>query len=104
MIMEGIEKRSRIPIQLIMIANDERYHIVQPASEYYKISRNDFIFAQDDIKNYFDMAGIAISSEDALRLYEYTDGWVAAVYLQQLSYRRTGDILHALSVTSSVKK
>lgn len=95
MIMEGIEKRSRIPIQLIMIANDERYHIVQPASESYKISRNDFIFAPDDIKNYFDMAGMAISNEDALRLYEYTDGWVAAVYLQQLSYRRTGDILHA---------
>ena len=103
MIWQGIEKRSRIPIQIMLISNDEKYQWLGSTSDLFRIVRDDLILRPDHIKNYFELANLYISYEDATRLYEYTDGWIAAVYLQQLSYKRTGDILHAKAATLLMK-
>jgi len=95
MILEEIKQRRKYSIHLIMISNCENNCPYTETEKKYNITRADFIFSKVDIKDYFQTAETTISMEDAAKLYEYTKGWIAAIYLQLLSYKRTGDILHS---------
>jgi LuxR family maltose regulon positive regulatory protein len=45
-----------------------------------------------EIREYFALCGSTLSPEDALSLREATEGWISAVYLSLLWYKKTGDL------------
>lgn len=44
----------------------------------------------EDICRYYALAGMSISSEEALTIAGYTEGWIIAVYLQLCAFKETG--------------
>ena len=95
MILEGTRQREKMQIHLLFLSNREDAVLDPFFSGSHQIIRKDFIFSATDILQYFKMAESEIRMEDAIRLYDYTNGWIAAIYLQLLSLKRTGDILHS---------
>lgn len=62
------------------------------------ITASDLRLDADDIRRYYDLAGIRIAPEDALGLARYTEGWMIAVYLQLRALRETGGFEHTAGI------
>ena len=54
----------------------------------YYIDTEDLRLQISDIKSYFRLCGETISKSDAGKLYHYTEGWIAALYLIMLQIKR----------------
>lgn len=50
------------------------------------ITREDLEFMPEDIMGFYKAHNIEISVIDAQKIYDYTEGWISAIYLQMISY------------------
>lgn len=57
----------------------------------YKLAPQDLTFTKHDAEGYYTQAGLHITPEQLERVYERSDGWIAALYLQMLAFVQTGD-------------
>lgn len=58
----------------------------------YLIDKRDFEFTQDEIVEYYKLCGVHLKQHEASVLYDYTEGWVSALYLCMLSFLQEGRI------------
>ncbi|WP_170138088.1 LuxR C-terminal-related transcriptional regulator [Anaerobacterium chartisolvens] len=62
------------------------------------IRTEDLRLNSEDIRQYCRLCGISVSKEEAGKIYEYTEGWIAAVYLTVLQMQRDEGIVPGLSL------
>ena len=56
------------------------------------IITEDFAFRPLDIAQYYNLCGFKINKQQVNKLYEYSEGWISALYLYMLEYIEKGDI------------
>lgn len=56
------------------------------------ITASDLRLDAEDVRRYYTLSGVDISAGDAKEIARYTEGWIAAVYLQLSAYRDTRSI------------
>lgn len=52
------------------------------------ITKSDLVFSKNDFIAYYKLCGVMLSEQEQNDLYRYTEGWVAALYLQMLAYQQ----------------
>src|SRR5574344_744695 len=50
------------------------------------IGKSDLEFSANEISTYFRCCGVKLSDNESDYLYQYTEGWISAIYLQLLHY------------------
>ncbi len=79
-------KLHRIFLTQLMDMEDEslitQYHILYVGADYFR-------FTIQDIQQYFACVGIALTKEQLNQVYCYTEGWIAAIYLQMINFIET---------------
>ncbi|HWR31599.1 MAG TPA: helix-turn-helix transcriptional regulator, partial [Negativicutes bacterium] len=68
------------------------------------IDKGQFEFTQDEIIEYYRLCGICLKPTEAVELYNYTEGWISALYLSMLSFLREGRIEHQVSLHELIEK
>ena len=68
------------------------------------IDKGQFAFTQDEIIEYYRLCGICLKPTEAAELYNYTEGWISALYLSMLSFLREGRIEHQVSLHELIEK
>ncbi|MCM1308596.1 MAG: LuxR C-terminal-related transcriptional regulator [Butyrivibrio sp.] len=68
------------------------------------IGKEDMQLSAKDIVEYFRQHGIKLSRENAAKLYEYSEGWLSAIYLQMINYTETGGFDNNASIDAMVEK
>ncbi|MDD3661158.1 MAG: hypothetical protein PHT89_10610, partial [Lachnospiraceae bacterium] len=61
-------------------------------AEVYQLRTKDFCLEAADIIKFYRSNDLQIEAEEAVSIAEYTQGWAVAVYLQMLSYKKTGRV------------
>lgn len=56
------------------------------------ISQKEFMLVKEETEELFRINGIELDEGQLVHVYEYTDGWIAAVSLLLLDYQRTGNL------------
>lgn len=56
------------------------------------IATSDLRLEAEDIRRFYALSGTVLSAEEIRRITRYTEGWVAAVYLQLQAYQDTGTL------------
>lgn len=56
------------------------------------IIAEDFTFKPLDIAEYYKLCGFKINKQEVNKLYEYSEGWISALYLYMLEYIEKGEI------------
>ena len=51
-----------------------------------------------DIREYYALCGVSVPDEELTRLYEYSEGWILALFLQMKSYTDTGSFLVTMDI------
>jgi len=67
-------------------------------------SKADFELDKEEISEYFRICGIKLSEEESEFLYEYTEGWISALYLQMLSYNSTNSFEPTVDIENLLGK
>lgn len=62
------------------------------------IQAEDLRLSSEDVRHYFRLCGISVSKGEAGKIYEYTEGWIAAVYLTVLQMQREEGVAPGLSL------
>lgn len=62
------------------------------------ITLEDLVFKQMDIAKYFEVCGVKINNQEVNKLYNYSEGWISAVYLYMLEYLEKGIISKASDI------
>ncbi len=57
-----------------------------------RVENEDLCLTEDEIGCYYGLAGVDLSLDQRRRLYLYSEGWIAALYLQLVGYARTGSL------------
>ena len=68
------------------------------------MSKSDFEFDRDDVMKYYKVCGIKLEEGEADFLYQYTEGWISALYLQMLSYVRTNSFEMTADIENLIGK
>lgn len=68
------------------------------------IGASDLRLEEEDIRRYFLLSGADISPGNAKKIERYTEGWIAAVYLQLCAYRNTGSIADTSGIFALMEK
>lgn len=68
------------------------------------LSKSDFELTEDEIEDYYKLCGIKLDDDEADFLFQYTEGWISALYLQMLSYVATNKFEPTVSVDNLVCK
>lgn len=68
------------------------------------ISKADFELNKSEITEYYKQCGIKLETNEADFLYQYTEGWMSALYLQMLNYVKTSSFEHVANVDRLVSK
>lgn len=66
------------------------------------VRADELALSEGDIPACFYICGIALSPGEAARLYEYTEGWISALYLFAPDYRQNRRFAYTASVPESV--
>lgn len=66
------------------------------------LSKGDFELTKEELEEYYKNCGIKLTKEEADFLFEYTEGWPSALYLQMLSYASTNKFEPTISVDNLV--
>lgn len=66
--------------------------------------KNDFELSKEEIIDYFKLCGIKLEDDEATFLYEYTEGWISALYLQMLSYVSTSSFEPTVDIENLIGK
>lgn len=64
------------------------------------INTGDLRLCAEDIQNYYTLAGLSLSLDEAHTIASCTEGWMIAVYLQLRSFRETGSISDRVGILS----
>lgn len=67
------------------------------------VDQNSLALSREETEETFRINGIKLSEEELDRLYEYTDGWISAVYLSLFEYKRSGRLGHFTSASHLLK-
>lgn len=62
------------------------------------ITSEDLVFKQMDIAKYFEVCGVKINKQVVEILYNYSEGWISALYLYMLEYLEKGVISKASDI------
>ncbi len=76
------------------IIHSENIHLIDGKS---------FFFDRRGIFSLFHMRGIKLSDEELEKIFMSTEGWVAAINLQMISYINTGSLAHAIHIEQLVE-
>lgn len=68
------------------------------------ITKADLELSSKDIQVFFEKHNLMISSDEADKLYDYTGGWVSAIFLQMFNYAETGKMDNKSSMNDLVEK
>lgn len=86
-------------------------HIINKESEFLTniakclyISTDDLKLKKVDIKNYFKKAGLSLEEEQVDFLDEYSEGWIAPLYLQLLHFSKTGYFEKNVPINTMIEK
>lgn len=90
-------------IALTHIINKESEMLIHLAKCLY-ISCNDLKLSKTDIKQYFKKAGVKLTDDQITFLYEYSEGWIAPLYLQLLQYSRNGCFQDNVTINTMIEK
>ncbi|MBP7331515.1 MAG: transcriptional regulator MalT [Firmicutes bacterium ADurb.Bin373] len=62
------------------------------------IRAEDLRLNEEDVRQYFRMCGVAVSPSEVRQIYEYTEGWIVALYLTILQMQRGEGYSHSLGI------
>ncbi len=68
------------------------------------INKEQLEFNKHDIIEFFKLHDLTISEIDAARLYDFSEGWISAIYLQMINYSETGRLDNCESIDTLVEK
>ena len=68
------------------------------------ISWYDFKLTEEECRRYVVDAGIRISEKEHWKLYQYTEGWIAAIYLELQEYAESASFEYPLDITNLFEK
>ncbi len=68
------------------------------------IGKADFELDREDISQYFKLCGIKLEDEESDFLYQYTEGWISALYLQMLSYNASNSFEPTVNIENLLGK
>ncbi len=68
------------------------------------ITKEDMKLSKKDIIEYFRLHNLKLSGEDAAKLYDYSEGWLSAIYLQMINYAENGSFDGNASIDTMVEK
>ena len=107
---------TREMLKVFSIHGCENLHLIiitqQIDAENYSIVNNNcihsvdsecFFFNKNDIMAYYKSAGISITPNQLDKVFKRTEGWVAALYLQMLSYIETGSFENATGINKLIE-
>ncbi|MFA9422745.1 MAG: response regulator transcription factor [Sedimentibacter sp.] len=90
-------------IVLTHIINKESEFLTQSAKCLY-ISSDDLKLNKMDINQYFKKAGLILESDEITFLYEYSEGWIAPLYLQLLYFWKNGHFQENATINTMIEK
>lgn len=70
----------------------------------YHIPKDIFAFAVGSIQKYYKLCGISLKDSDASTLYSYTEGWISALYLIMMNYKKVGKYETNENITKLIEK
>lgn len=63
------------------------------------IGAKSLAFTQKDIKGYYNLLGINLKKDELQELYQYSEGWVSALYLVAMDFKLHGNFVFTRNVT-----
>lgn len=73
-------------------------------SHIHAIHTDDLQLSANDIKQYYELAGLDITQKQANAIHHYTEGWIIAVNLQLLSYDKTNSFKPANATIALMRR
>lgn len=70
----------------------------------YCVTKNDLEFSPEEILEYYKLCGICLSSSEVVALYNYTEGWISAVYLCMLGFLQEGRLAEQVRLHELIEK
>lgn len=70
----------------------------------YHITKDIFELMPKEIKTYYKLCGISIKDVEAEELYSYTEGWISALYLLMLNYKKESSFITTVNIYKLVEK
>lgn len=68
------------------------------------ITAEDLTFKPRDIAKYYELCGFKINTKEVNKLYDYSEGWISALYLYMLEYIEKGEISKVNDIESLVNE
>ncbi len=99
----GQNKNFKVICLTQSINSKNTFELVQRKKINY-IGKSDFEFTKDEIFSYYENCGIELNKDEVDFLFQYTEGWAIALYLQMLSYVTSGCFEPTVSVDNLVCK
>lgn len=90
-------------VALTQIINKESEFLTHFAKCLY-LSSEDLKFSKTDIAQYFKKAGLVLTNDQLAFLYEYSEGWIAPLYLQLVYYSNHQTFQKDLTVNTMIEK
>lgn len=78
--------------------------VVLSNADVLRIENEDLCLRTDEIGEYYGMAGVKLDREQMRDLYRYSEGWIAALYLQLMNFIRTGSLEQKSSIYELVNE
>lgn len=72
--------------------------VVLSNSDVLRVENDDLCLKEDEIGEYYLMAGVTLDENQKRGLHRYSEGWIAALYLQLMNYVRTGSLEKSSSI------
>ncbi|HPJ26268.1 MAG TPA: LuxR C-terminal-related transcriptional regulator, partial [Synergistaceae bacterium] len=78
--------------------------VVLSNAEVLRIENEDLCLGEEEIGEYYRMAGVELEKEQMRNLHRYSEGWIAALYLQLIGFIRTGSLERRSSIYELVNE
>jgi LuxR family maltose regulon positive regulatory protein len=78
--------------------------VVLSNAEVLRIENEDLCLREEEIGEYYRLAGVNLEKEQMQSLHCYSEGWMAALYLQLISFIRTGSLEKKSSIYELVNE
>lgn len=82
------------PITYELVVNNQILHI----------SKEDFGLTQEDIVEFFKLYNLTITDDEAASLYNFSEGWISAIYLQLIHYAETGEMENCQTINELIEQ
>jgi LuxR family maltose regulon positive regulatory protein len=78
--------------------------VVLSNAEVLRIENEDLCLREEEIGEYYRMAGVSLEKDQMRKLHRYSEGWITALYLQLISFIRTGSLERRSSIYELVNE